>query len=68
MGFIDTIKGVASHLPGIRRPERYSLLDLFMEDYGWALTSPDKNLGDLYTYHQAFKKNVWVRRCWWGYL
>lgn len=63
MGFIDAIKGVASHLPGIRRPERYSLLDLFMEDYGWALTTPDKNLGDLHTYHQAFKKNVWVRRC-----
>lgn len=63
MGFIDTIKGVASHLPGIRRPERYSLYDLFMEEYAWALTTPDKTLGDLQTYYQAFDKNVWVRRC-----
>lgn len=63
MGFIDTIKGVASHLPGIRRPERYSLYDLFMEEYAWALTTPDKTLGDLQTYYQAFDNNVWVRRC-----
>lgn len=63
MGIIDTIKGVTNHLPGIRRPERYSLYDLFLEEYSWALTVADKNLGDLNTYHQAFKKNVWVRRC-----
>lgn len=63
MGIIDSIKGVANHLPGIRRPERDSLFDLFMEEYGWSFTTPDKNMGDLYTYHQAFNKNVWVRRC-----
>ena len=63
MGIIDTIKGVTNHLPGIRRHERYSLYDLFLEEYSWALTVADKNLGDLNTYHQAFKKNVWVRRC-----
>ena len=63
MGFIDMIKGIPQHLPGIRQPERYSLFDLFMEGYGWAFTTPDKNIGDLYTYHQAFTKNVWVRRC-----
>lgn len=64
MGIIDTIKGVTNHLPGLRRPERYSLYDLFMEEYSWALTTiPDKQLGDLRTYYQAFKTNVWVRRC-----
>ena len=63
MGIIDTIKGVTNHLPGIRRPERYSMFDLFMNEYGWSFTTPDKHIGDLYTYHQAFKKNVWVRRC-----
>lgn len=63
MGFIDTIKGVANHLPGIRSPERNSLFDLFMEEYAWALSTPDKTIGDLRTYYQAFDKNVWVRRC-----
>lgn len=63
MGLIDIIKGIPQHLPGIRQPERYSMFDLFMEDYGWAFTTPDKHIGDLYTYHQAFEKNVWVRRC-----
>lgn len=63
MGFIDTIKGVTSHLPGIRRPERYSLYDMFMEEYAWALTTPDKHMGKLQTYYDAFDKNVWVRRC-----
>lgn len=64
MGIINTIKGIANHLPGIRQPERYSLFDMFMEEYSWALTTmPDKTLGDLSTYYQAFKKNVWVRRC-----
>lgn len=63
MGIIDTIKGVTNHLPGIRRPERYSMYDLFMDEYGWSFTTPDKHIGDLYTYHQAFEKNVWVRRC-----
>lgn len=63
MGITDMLKGVVNHLPGIRQPERYSLFDLFMEEYAWALTVADKNLGDLNTYHQAFKKNVWVRRC-----
>ena len=63
MGIIDALKGVTSHLPGIRRPERYSLFDLFMDEYGWSFTTPDKHIGDLYTYHQAFNKNVWVRRC-----
>ena len=63
MGFIDTIKGVANHLPGLRRPERYSMYDLFMDEYGWSFISPDKNMGELYTYYQAFEKNVWVRRC-----
>ena len=63
MGIIDTLKGVANHLPGIRRPERYSMFDLFMDEYGWSFTTPDKNMGDLQTYHQAFEKNVWVRRC-----
>ena len=63
MGFLDIIKGIPQHLPGIRQPERYSMFDLFMEDYGWAFTTPDKHIGDLYTYHQAFNKNVWVRRC-----
>ena len=63
MGIIDTIKGVANHLPGLRRPERYSLYDLFMDGYGWSFTTPDKHMGDLSTYHQAFEKNVWVRRC-----
>ena len=63
MGIIDIIKGVTNHLPGLRQPERYSLYDLFLDDYGWALTTPDKNMGDLRTYHQAFENNVWVRRC-----
>lgn len=63
MKIIDSIKGVANHLPGLRRPERYSLYDLFMDEYGWSFTTPDKNIGDLNTYYQAFKKNVWVRRC-----
>ena len=63
MGIIDTIKGVTNHLPGLRQPERYSLYDLFLDEYGWALTTPDKTMGDLRTYHQAFEKNVWVRRC-----
>lgn len=63
MKIIDLIKGVANHLPGLRRPERYSLYDLFMDEYGWSFTTPDKNIGDLNTYYQAFKKNVWVRRC-----
>lgn len=63
MGLIDIIKGIPQHLPGIRQPERYSMFDLFMEDYGWAFTTPDKNIGDLYTYYQSFDKNVWVRRC-----
>lgn len=64
MGIIDTIKGAVNHLPGIRRPERYSLYDMFMDQYSWALTTvPDKTLGDLQTYYQAFNKNVWVRRC-----
>lgn len=63
MGIIDTIKGVTNHLPGLRRPERYSLFDLFMDEYGWSFTTPDKHIGDLFTYHQAFEKNIWVRRC-----
>lgn len=63
MGFIDTIKGVVNHLPGIRRPERYSLYDMFMEQYAWALSTPDKSIGDLRTYYDAFDNNVWVRRC-----
>ena len=63
MGIWNKIKNVASHLPGIRNPGRYSLYDLFMDQYGWSFTIPDKNIGDLYTYHQAFKSNVWVRRC-----
>lgn len=63
MGIIDTIKGITNHLPGIRRPERYSMYDLFLDEYGWSLTTPDKNIGDLKTYYQAFNKNVWVRRC-----
>ena len=63
MGLWDKVKGVTQHLPGIRNPERYSLVDLFYDEYGWALTAADKNIGDLNTYHQAFDKNVWVRRC-----
>lgn len=63
MGIIDKIKGVTNHLPGIRRPERYSLYDLFMDEYGWTFTTADKHIGDLNTYYQAFEKNVWVRRC-----
>lgn len=63
MEIIDTIKGAFNHLPGIRRPERYSMYDLFMDEYGWSFTTPDKHIGDLQTYHQAFEKNVWVRRC-----
>lgn len=63
MKIIDLIKGVANHLPGLRRPGRYSLYDLFMDEYGWSFTTHDKNIGDLNTYYQAFKKNVWVRRC-----
>lgn len=63
MKIIDLIKGVANHLPGLRRPGRYSLYDLFMDEYGWSFTTSDKNIGDLNTYYQAFKKNVWVRRC-----
>ena len=63
MGLWDKVKGVTQHLPGIRNPERYSLVDLFYDEYGWALTAADKNIGDLDTYHQAFDKNVWVRRC-----
>lgn len=63
MGFINTVKGVVGHLPGIRRPERYSLYDLFMDQNEWAFTTPNKNMGELNTYYQAFKKNVWVRRC-----
>lgn len=63
MGIIDIIKGIPQHLPGIRQPERYSLYDLFMDEYGWSFTTPDKHIGDLFTYHQAFTKNVWVRRC-----
>lgn len=51
------------HLPGLRRPERNSVFDMFMNEYGWSFTTPDKNIGDLQTYHQAFAKNVWVRRC-----
>lgn len=54
---------IKEHLPGLRRPERYSLYDLFMNDYNWAFTTPDKNIGDLQTYYTAFNKNVWVRRC-----
>ena len=64
MGFIDKIKkGITEHLPGIRRPDKYSLYDLFMNEYGWSFTTPDKHMGDLHTYYQAFEKNVWVRRC-----
>ena len=64
MGFINNIiKGVTNHLPGIRIPERDSLMDLFMDQYGWAFTTPDKNIGDLRTYYQAWESNVWVRRC-----
>lgn len=63
MKIIDSIKGVVNHLPGLRRPGRYSLYDLFMDEYGWSFTTHDKNIGDLNTYYQAFKKNVWVRRC-----
>ncbi len=63
MSFMDTIKGVMDHLPGLRRPERNSVFDMFMNEYGWSFTTPDKNIGDLQTYHQAFAKNVWVRRC-----
>ena len=64
MGFINNIiKGVTNHLPGIRQPERYSLMDLFMDQYGWTFTTPDKNIGDLRTYYQAWESNVWVRRC-----
>lgn len=63
MGIIDTIKGGLNHLPGLRRPDRSSLMELFMDQYGWSFITPDKHMGDLRTYHQAFNKNVWVRRC-----
>lgn len=63
MGLSGIIKGITQHFPGIRRPERYSLYDLFMEEYGWSFTTADKHTGDLQTYHQSFNKNVWVRRC-----
>ena len=60
MGLIDTVK---NHLPGIRRPERSSLVDVFMNEYGWSFTTPDKHIGDLRTYYDAYDSCVWVRRC-----
>lgn len=60
MGLIDTVK---NHLPGIRRPERSSLVDVFMNEYWWSFTTPDKNIGDLRTYYDAYDNCVWVRRC-----
>ena len=63
MGIINTIKGVTNHLPGIRRPERSSLVDAFMNEYGWTFTTPDKHIGDLKTYYDAYDSCIWVRRC-----
>ncbi|KZX11360.1 phage portal protein [Methanobrevibacter oralis] len=63
MGIINAINKTIHKLPGIRRPERYSLMDQFMDTYGWFATTPDKNNGDLNTYHQAYENCVWVRRC-----
>ncbi|WP_304093181.1 phage portal protein [Methanobrevibacter ruminantium] len=60
MGLIDTVK---NHLPGIRRPERSSLVDVFMNEYWWSFTTPDKHIGDLRTYYDAYDNCVWVRRC-----
>ena len=33
MGFIDTIKGITNHLPGIRNPSRDSLLEEYLNEY-----------------------------------
>ena len=63
MGFIDTIKGITNHLPGIRNPSRDSLLEEYLNEYHWAFTPANKNMGNLKTYYDAFDSNVWVRRC-----
>lgn len=63
MDLIDTITKTFYKLPGIRRPERYSLMDRFMDEYFWVASTPDKDVGDLNTYYQAYENCIWVRRC-----
>ena len=49
-------------LPGIRRPQDYSLYNTFLGSYGWASRRSDKPAGDFEVYYQALN-NVYVHRC-----
>lgn len=66
MGFsntINTIKKAITNLPGLRKPnDNRDLYQLFMNQYAWSFTTPNKTQGDLNTYHQAFN-NVYVKSC-----
>ena len=63
MGLINTLKNTINHLPGIRRPEQYSLMDIVLDNYGWTFTKANKTMGNLQTYYQAYNNCIWVRRC-----
>ena len=62
MKFIDDIKKGIQKLPGIRRPDDYSLYNEFLGSYAWAQRRSNKPMGDFEIYYEALN-NVFVHRC-----
>ena len=49
-------------LPGLREPKYNSLLDIFLDEYGFSFMNADKTQGDINAYYKALD-NVYVSRC-----
>lgn len=62
MNIWGNIQKRLQNLPGIRRPAKDSLYDLFMQDYGWSFQKSNKPDGDLHVYYNALN-NVYVSQC-----
>lgn len=65
MGIIDKIKnGFNNHVyPYLRKPETNSLMEQYLQQNKWAVLNYNKNISLLRTYYDAYRYNVWVRRC-----
>lgn len=62
MSIFSRIRKGITNLPGIRRPQDYSLYNTFLGSYAWAQRKSNKPAGDFEVYYEALN-NVYVHRC-----
>lgn len=62
MNIKETLMKNIHRLPGLREPKYNSLLDVFLDEYGFSFMNADKTQGDINAYYKALD-NVYVSRC-----